>query len=82
MKLDIDKYLKVSDLKSKSFKDIKSEILYLKITSAVIVGLLIFAYGLSFFGILNIAFALIFTVFLVINLYKLKKYKEELKRRK
>ena len=82
MKPKIDKYLKVSDLKNKSSKDIKSEISYLKITSAVIVGLLIFAYGLSFFGILNIAFALIFTVFLVINLYKLKKYKEELKRRK
>lgn len=82
MKPKIDKYLKVSDLKNKSSKDIKSEISYLKITSAVIVGLLIFAYGLSFFGILNIAFALIFTVFLAINLYKLKKYKEELKRRK
>ena len=49
MKPKIDKYLKVSDLKNKSSKDIKSEISYLKITSAVIVGLLIFAYGLSFF---------------------------------
>ena len=82
MKLKIDKYLKVSDLKNKSSKDIKSEISYLRITSAVIIGLLIFAYGLSFFGILNIAFALIFTVFLAINLYKLKKYKGELKQRK
>ena len=82
MKLNIDKYLKVSDLKNKTSESIKSEILYLKLTSAVLIGLLIFAYGLSFFGILNIAFALIFTVFLAINLYKIKKYKEELKRRK
>ncbi|MBV7441016.1 hypothetical protein KRX57_06245 [Weeksellaceae bacterium TAE3-ERU29] len=82
MKLNIDKYLKTSDLKNKSTKSIKSEISYLKLTSAVLIGLLIFAYGLSFFGILNIAFALIFTVFLAINLYKLKKYKEELKLRK